>query len=80
MRIRIREGGTRFTLPLPNRVVFSHLTARLLSRAAAEGGVDLPSAQLLAFFRALRRYRRAHPGFALVEVRTKDGGLVEIRL
>lgn len=80
MRIRIREGGFRLRLPIPNRLAFSGLSARVFARAARERGVELTAAQILTLFQAIRRYRKAHPGFPLVEVRTKDGGAVEIKL
>ncbi|MBO1679740.1 hypothetical protein [Bittarella massiliensis (ex Durand et al. 2017)] len=80
MNIRIREGGFRLRLPIPNRLAFSGLSARVFSRAARERGVELTAAQILTLFQAIRRYRKAHPGFTLVEVRTKDGGAVEIKL
>lgn len=80
MKIRIREGGVRLRLPIPNRLAFSGLSARVFARAAKDQGVELTAAQILTFFQAIRRYRKAHPGFTLVEVRTKDGGVVEIKL
>ena len=64
MNIRIREGGFRLRLPIPNRLAFSGLSARVFARAAKDRGIELTAAQILT----------------LVEVRTKDGGVVEIKL
>lgn len=81
MRIRVREkGGTNLFVPLPTGLICNRLTALIAARAASEYGVRVSPARLVRLFTALKRYKKQHPDWVLVEVHSADGDYVSVKL
>ena len=67
-------------LRLPTCLALNALTAAAFARKLRQEGCDISAAQLRVFFREVRRYRRDHPEWDLVEVLSDDRKMVRIRL
>ena len=83
MRIKIKEnGGHGLGLALPTSLIISRLGVRWLERQAREhGGTDLPKISgktLRRLRREIRRMRRVHREWCLVDVKSADGDTVKI--
>lgn len=85
MRIKIDSGQRHFTIPLPNWMFFSPLSAAICSSASKRGskygvkeGISYRDMRIL--FKELRRSCRYFKGMPLLYVRSKDGEIVEIYL
>lgn len=79
IRIRSEEGPNLF-IPLPTGLVCNRLTASLAARAVSEYGMEISASQLNRLFAAVKRYKRAHPDWVLVEVQSADGEFVYVKL
>lgn len=81
MRIKVHDGDDfRLDLPLPTGLVFNRLTASFAAKAAAEAGVTVTSQQMHRLFDHVKRCKKAHPDWVLVEVTNKDGEYVMVKL
>jgi len=79
MKIQIKEAdGHKLTLPIPTDVVFGHITAAFLPRALQDKGVTITKKQAYQFIRELRRYKRRHPDWVLVDIEDACGDTVKI--
>lgn len=67
-------------LRLPTGLALNGLTAAVFARKLRQEGCDISAAQLRVFFREIRRYRREHSEWDLVEVLSEDREAVRIRL
>ena len=77
MQIKVTNA---IDLRLPTVLALNGLTAALFAPKLRQQGHDISAAQLGAFFRAVRRYRREHPEWDLVEVLSEGEEAVRIRL
>lgn len=81
MQIRVQNPeGPNFWIPLPTGLIFNRLTASVAARATAEMGVRLSPKQMARLFAAVKRFRRRHPDWVLVEVDSADGEHVRVKL
>lgn len=81
MQIRINaKDGPNLWIPLPTGLMFNSLTAPIAARAAAQSGVNITARQMNRLFDAVRRYKKAHPDWVLVEVQSADGDDIRIKL
>lgn len=81
MRINVNESsGRSIRLRLPHGLVLNGLTAGIFSAKLKEEDVNISSKQLRILFRAIRKYKRTHPQWKLMEVQSQDGDTVEITL
>ena len=80
MRIIVRDKDTHLNLPIPTRLVFNGLTAGLLCWGLEKHGTHVSRKQLMVFVKELRRFRRRHPRWTLVEVEGHEGEQVKITL
>lgn len=84
MKIQIRSEGIGLTLYLPTNLLFSRGTVWLanhLGRKYAGPALDtIPPQALEALFTELRRIKKKHGHWDLVEVASADGEYVCIRL
>lgn len=79
MRIIIKEGaGRELNLSIPTVLMLNRFTAGIIARSARRHGVLLTNAQLRTVFQALRKYRKEHPNWTLVEAEDADRDRVEI--
>ena len=84
MKIQIRSEDTRLTLYLPTNLLFSRGTVWLanhVGRKYAGPALDtIPPQALEALFAELRRIKKKHGHWDLVEVESADGKHVRIQL
>ncbi len=79
MKIQIKEaGGHKFCLPIPTGAVFGHITAAILPHALKDEGITITKKQAYQFIRELRRYKKAHPDWVLVDIEDAGGDTVKI--
>ena len=77
MQIKVYKA---MDLRLPTAQALNGRTAMVFAPKLRAQGYDISAAQLCVFFREIRRYRRAHPEWDLVEVLSDDREMVRIRL
>ena len=84
MRIRVRSGERNINLILPTALVFSPATAwagDYFGRKYSDGAMDhLPPDALKKLFAEIRRIKRKHGKWNLVEIDTADGEHIKIEL
>jgi len=81
MHIVVKEsGGKNINLRLPSRLALNGLSAALLSKALNNQNIVIAAKQLRILFRAIKKYKRKHPKWKLIEVHDHDGDSVEITL
>ena len=88
MKIRVVNAEHRFTIPLPNWLLFNSVTAAMCTsvsnRYLPEEQITmfegLSSADLKRLFAEIRKCRRYLNGEPLVYVRSSNGDVVEIYL
>lgn len=84
MKIEIHTHDLKrdINIALPTTLVFSNLSAHILSSAVKkESGADALSADTIQkIFIILRKFKKAHPDFVLVEVNTSGGEHIVINL
>ncbi len=79
MKIQIKDSENhKFCVPIPTGAVFGHITAAILPRALLDKGVTITKKQAYQFIRELRRYKKRHPDWVLVDVESSDGETVKI--
>lgn len=77
MQIKVYKA---MDLRLPTALALNGLTAMVFAPKLRQQGHDISAAQLRVFFREIRRYRRTHPEWDLVEVLSDGAEMVRIRL
>ncbi len=81
MRIVVKENeGRRIRILMPTGLVFNGVTAGIASKQLEKYGTNITRKQMMALIKAMKRYRRAHPEWVLVEVRDADGDFVQVKL
>lgn len=84
MKIRISGRERNICLLLPTSLIFSGATIRLMNIAVKFIPEDvrdyIPSDKLEMIFRELRRIRKKHGSFDLVDVESADGEKIKITL
>ena len=79
MKIQIKEaGGHKFCLPIPTDAVFGHITAAFLPRALKDEDISITRKQAYRLIRELRRYKKSHPDWVLVDIESTNGDTVKI--
>ena len=79
MKIQIKEaGGHKLCFPIPTGAVFGHITAAILPHALKDEGITITKKQAYQFIRELRRYKKAHPDWVLVDIEDAGGDTVKI--
>ena len=80
MKLRIKDKSYNIRLWLPSGLFLSRPFAAAIARGARDKGVPLTGKQLNTLFKAIRRYRKEHQDWVLVEVESKTGANVLIKL
>ena len=74
MKITVTEDGRRIVIPLPMGPITSNIICHVIKRHAESVPVDA----LREMFSALRKFKRKHGGWRLIEVHGADGETVTI--
>lgn len=85
MRIWVREkSAVRFALALSTKLLLNRMSAGIIARALHANirfeQADLSARDFNRLFREILRMKKKHPGLTLVDVKSKDGDSVKIRL
>ena len=79
MRVVVKEGSRRvFHLRLPTGLMLNPVSAGVISIKLRETDVKISGKQLYVLFRAIKRYKKKHPEWKLVEVESRSGEAVEV--
>ena len=79
IKIRSNDGPNLF-IPFPTGLLCNRLTAGFAAKAMEQNGWSATPAQMVRFFRAVRRYKRKHPDWVLTEVQSSNGDYVYVKL
>ena len=80
MKISINWDNTKFTLRLPTGLVLNRLTAGIVRKELKKEGITLTRKQTVLFIKELKKYKRAHRDWNLVEVTENDTNSVIIKI
>ena len=81
MIIKVRsEGGPNLFIPIPTGLLCNRLTAGFSAKMMEQNGMHATPEQMVRFFRAVRRYKRNHPDWVMVEVESSNGDYVYVKL
>lgn len=84
MRIILSDAGKKMDLILPTALIFSRLTVwlamKLGRKYAGDVMKDIPPEALDALFAEMRRIKKKHGKWDLVQIESADGETVLIRL
>ena len=79
MKIQIKEaGGHKLCFPIPTDAILGRITAAILPRALKDEGITITRKQAYQFLKELRRYKKAHPDWVLVDIQDACGDTVKI--
>ena len=79
IKIRSNDGPNLF-IPFPTGLLCNRLTAGFAAKAMEQNGWNATPAQMVRFFRAVRRYKSKHPDWVLTEVQSSNGDYVYVKL
>ena len=81
MIVKVRaKDGPNLTIPIPTSLLCSRLTAGFSTKMMAQNGVPATPEQMVRFFRAARQYKRKHPDWVMVEVKSYEWDYVYVNL
>ena len=81
MRIYINEeSGKKWKFRIPLGLAFNRVTAGFIARRAQKEGTNISKKQLRALIKEVKKYKKNHKNWKLVEVDSADGLHVEINL
>ena len=80
MRITVRSEEANLRIPIPTGLILNDLTAGLVPKFMEQNGITITTKQARKFIRAMKKYKRRHRDWVLVEVQSSDGDYVEIKL
>lgn len=80
MRITVRSEEANLRIPIPTALIFNDLTAAIAPRFMSQYGLNITGRQARKLVRAMKKFKRRHRDWILVEVQSADGDYVEIKL
>lgn len=81
MKIIVEEKeGQDINLQLPTGLVLNGITAGVISRLCEKNGVQIPKEYMKELIKEVKKYKKEHPEWTLVEVCERNGDRVEIKL
>ena len=83
MNVFIKEGGEKpkkFRVILPTSLILNSITAGFAVKEAEENGVKITKEQMINLFKAIKKYKRRHRGWTLVDAVSSDGSEVRVKL
>jgi len=81
MRIFITKADQKaLRLHLPTGLILSRLSAACLSVSLKKKNTNISGKQLYTLFRAVKKYKKTHPQWKLVDGQTSDGEYFQIVL
>lgn len=81
MRIYIKEeSGKKWKFRIPLGLAFNRVTAGFIAKRGQKEGTNISKEQLRALIKEVKKYKKNHKNWKLVEVDSADGVHVEINL
>ena len=80
MKIFINWDNTKFTLCLPTSLALNRCTAGMVRRELEKEGIHLTRKQTVLFIKELKRYKKTHRDWNLVEVEGSDEDSVIVKI
>jgi hypothetical protein len=80
MKIAIKRDDTKLTLLFPTGLILNRLTAGFVRKQLKKEGVHLTRKQTVLFIKELKKYRRQHRDWNLVEVEENGKNSVIIKI
>lgn len=82
MKIIVKDSEERkdFHLTLPSALILNSFAASFLSRFLKREGINITSRQARQVARSLKKFKRRHKDWPLVEVNDADGDHIRITL
>ena len=81
MIVKVRaKDGPNLTIPIPTSLLCNRLTAGFSAKMMEQNGVHATPEQMVRFFRTARQYKRKHPDWVMVEVKSSEGDYVYVKL
>jgi replication-associated recombination protein RarA len=80
MKISIKWDDTKLTLRFPTSLVLNRLTAGIVRKQLKKEGIHLTRKQTVLFIKELKRYKKTHRDWNLVEVEGSDEDSVIVKI
>ena len=80
MKIAIKWDETKLTLLFPTGLILNRLTAGFVRKQLKKEGVNLTRKQTVLFIKELKRYKKTHRDWNLVEVEENGKNSVIIKI
>ena len=80
MKIAIKWDETKLSLRFPTGLVLNRFTAGIVRKQLKKEGIHLTRKQTVLFIKELKKYRRQHRDWNLVEVSENDTNSVIIKI
>ena len=80
MIVKIRcQQGPRLLIPIPIGLFCNRLTVGIAAKAMEQNGITATPAQMMKLFRTIRRCKRKHPDWVMVEVQSSNGDYIYVK-
>ncbi len=80
MKIIVKSEDTDLHFTLPTGLLLNRMTARCVPGMLQKNGLTVTPEQAAAFVKALKKWKKQHKHWNLVEVQCADGTFVEITI
>lgn len=80
MKISIKSDDLKLTLRLPTGLILNRLTAGIVCRKLKKEGIYLTRKQTVLFIKELKKYKKKHRDWNLVEVTESGTNSVIIKI
>ena len=74
------EKNARTLFLFPTCLIVNRLTAGLIRRKLKKDGINLTRRQTRLFIKEIKRYKKNHADWVLVEIKTENGDLVTVKI
>ena len=80
MNISIKSDDLKLTLRLPTGLILNRLTAGIVCRKLKKEGIYLTRKQTVLFIKELKKYKKKHRDWNLVEISENDTNSIVIKI
>ena len=80
MKISINSGETKLVFRFPTGLVLNRLTAGIVCKKLKKEGIHLTRKQTVLFIKELKRYKRTHRDWNLVEIEGSDEDSIIVKI
>ena len=80
MKLSIKSDNLKLTLRLPTGLILNRLTAGIVCRKLKKEGIHLTRKQTVLFIKELKKYKKKHRDWNLVEISENDTNSIVIKI